>query len=211
MDSGQPARGPEAFLVTELLLQVLAAARAVGLVQGSAHLNPADRDIAALQLVVVLGPLRASHLAATLGISRAAATRLIDNLERAGLAHRETDPRDRRAVLVNATQTGRLIALSEIAPGSVLSPAIDQLSDQDRQALTRALEAVLGHLSRQLPPFSGHSPTARRSRRATRSTTAQVPETRAPATSGQPPATPANSPTAPASSDPTITPSEYRA
>ncbi len=211
MDSGQPARAPEAFLVTELLLHVLAAARTVGLVQGTARLNPVDRDIAALQLLVVLGPLRASHLAATLGISRAAATRLIDNLERAGLAHREPDPRDRRAVLVHATQTGRLIALSEIAPAAVLSPAIERLSAQDRQALARALEVVLGHLSRQLPPLSGQSPSARRSRRTTRSTTALRPETRAPATSGQPPATPATSPTEPASSDPTITPSEYRA
>ncbi|MCX7624117.1 MAG: MarR family transcriptional regulator [Thermomicrobium sp.] len=150
---------------TELLLQVVLAARAAGLLSGSLQPGPSERDLQALQLLVILGPLRASDLASVLRISRAAATRLIDGLEHAGLASREPDPRDRRAVLVNATVAGRLLALSEVAPAAVLSRAIELLPEDDRQALTRGLESLLAQLGQQLPPTRHHALRTRRRER----------------------------------------------
>lgn len=195
---------------TELLLHTVAAARAVGIVSGATHLTPGDRDVAALHLLVILGPLRASDLASFLHISRAAATRLIDSLEHAGLAHREPDPRDRRAVLVSATPTGRLVALAEIAPAAVLAQTIEELTEAERAGLVRGLEALLTRLSERLP-ISRHALEGLRRKRSDSGSTTPNAANNPPTRSGQPLAEPARSPTQPATSDPPITPSEYRA
>ncbi|MFN3337089.1 MAG: MarR family transcriptional regulator [Thermomicrobium sp.] len=127
------------------------AARTLGLLLGVTRLVPAEREMAALQLLATLGPLRASELAVMLGISRGAATRLVDALEHAGLAHREPDPRDRRAVLIAPTPTGRLVALADIAPAVVLSEAIERLESEQVASLLTGLEALVRELLRSLP------------------------------------------------------------
>lgn len=138
--------------VTELLLQVILTARVLGLLV-DAHRVAAERDMIALQLLTTLGPLRASELAVILGISRGAATRLVDGLERAGLAHRESDPRDRRAVLITPTPTGRLAALADIAPTAVLTKVLLRLGTNHIIALQSGLDALLTELLRDLPRY----------------------------------------------------------
>lgn len=139
--------------VTELLLQVILTARVLGLLVDATHRVAAERDMIALQLLTTLGPLRASELAVILGISRGAATRLVDGLERAGLAHRESDPRDRRAVLITPTPTGRLAALADIAPTAVLTKVLLRLGTNHIIALQSGLDALLTELLRDLPRY----------------------------------------------------------
>ncbi|MCM8745034.1 MarR family transcriptional regulator [Thermomicrobium sp. CFH 73360] len=137
--------------VTELLLQVILTARVLGILVDVTRRVTVKRDMVALQLLTTLGPLRASELAVMLGISRGAATRLVDGLERAGLAHRESDPRDRRAVLITPTPAGRLAALADIAPAAVLTKALLRLDTNHVVALQSSLDALLTELLRGLP------------------------------------------------------------
>jgi len=195
---------------TELLLHAIAAARTVGIVSGVTQLTAGERDLAALQVLVILGPQRASDLASMLRISRAAATQLIDSLEHAGLAHREPDPRDRRAVLISATPTGHLVALAEIAPAAVLAQAIEELTDAERSALVNGLQALLARLGQRLPTGRRTDGTAGRYRSRSGSETPQS-ASNAPIQSGHPLSGPRRSPIQPASSDPPITPREYKA
>lgn len=68
-----------------------------------AHLGVSAGDQRALALIGSHGPLPAGELAERTGLTPGAVTGMIDRLERAGLARRETDPADRRRVLVQAT------------------------------------------------------------------------------------------------------------
>jgi DNA-binding MarR family transcriptional regulator len=53
------------------------------------------------------GPLRMAALADALRIVPRSATGVVEGLEEAGLVRRETDPADRRSVLVSLTDAGR--------------------------------------------------------------------------------------------------------
>jgi DNA-binding MarR family transcriptional regulator len=58
-------------------------------------------DMECLDFLHLEGPLTAGRLAELTGLTTGAVTRMIDRLERAGWAHREADPRDRRRVIVH--------------------------------------------------------------------------------------------------------------
>lgn len=60
------------------------------------------------------GPVRMAALAETLRVVPRSATGVIEGLEEAGLVRRETDPADRRSVLVGLTDAGRGV-LDELA------------------------------------------------------------------------------------------------
>ncbi len=70
------------------------------------HLVTADEvglsgtDYQATNLLALDGPLSSGELAARLGLTTGATTRLIDRLERAGYLRRVHDPADRRRVMV---------------------------------------------------------------------------------------------------------------
>jgi DNA-binding MarR family transcriptional regulator len=53
------------------------------------------------------GPLRMAELAEALRVVPRSATGVVEGLEGAGLVRRDTDPGDRRSVLVSLTDTGR--------------------------------------------------------------------------------------------------------
>jgi DNA-binding MarR family transcriptional regulator len=53
------------------------------------------------------GPQRLGAIATTFGLDPSTITRQVQSLERAGLAERSTDPRDRRVSLLALTDTGR--------------------------------------------------------------------------------------------------------
>jgi DNA-binding MarR family transcriptional regulator len=59
-------------------------------------------DLECLDYVVLRGPQTAGALAEMTGLSTGAITGVIDRLERAGFAQRESDAKDRRKVLVKA-------------------------------------------------------------------------------------------------------------
>jgi DNA-binding MarR family transcriptional regulator len=75
-------------------------------------------DARALDLLDEHGRMSAGELAAQSGLTSGAITAVIDRLERAGLAHRVSDPADRRRVLVELTPkavTGSLDLMGPLA------------------------------------------------------------------------------------------------
>lgn len=60
-------------------------------------------DIETVDLLHIMGPMTAGHLAEITGLTTGATTRLIDRMERAGFARRRHDPTDRRRVMVEAS------------------------------------------------------------------------------------------------------------
>ena len=99
--------------------------------------------LSALSVVVVAGPITISELAATQGVRPPTMTRLVDTLERDGLAMREPNPDDGRSVQVRATGMGRL-ALSRGRQHRVttLSTRLAGLSRSDLAARDRAAELM---------------------------------------------------------------------
>jgi DNA-binding MarR family transcriptional regulator len=60
-------------------------------------------DLRCLELLSAAGALAPTALAAALGFTTGGVTTVIDRLERAGYASRRPDPRDRRKIIVEAT------------------------------------------------------------------------------------------------------------
>jgi DNA-binding MarR family transcriptional regulator len=105
------------------------------------------------------------------GISVAAAARelhladnsvstLVNQLLAAGMLHRETDPDDRRAVRLNLTPAARQhMAAWRERRARMVGARIDELSDEDRQAISAALPA-LGRLLTGLQRDSQADPSS---------------------------------------------------
>lgn len=82
-----------------------------------------------------------SDLAKTLGYTRPRMTRILDSLEQKGYIVRETDPQDRRRVLVSSTEQGRLHARDHNSDGvSNLAESLSKLGEHDVGQLLNALE-----------------------------------------------------------------------
>src|ERR1044071_5373512 len=64
-------------------------------------------QLSALSVIVFGGPITLGALAAAEQVRPPTMTRLVAALERAGLVTRESDPTDRRQVLLRATPAGR--------------------------------------------------------------------------------------------------------
>jgi DNA-binding MarR family transcriptional regulator len=103
----------------------------------------------ALSVVVFGGPLPLTRLAAAEQVSPPAMTKTVAALEAAGLVRRVRDDRDRRVVLVAATDAGRdLLSRGRAARVGLIGALIAGLPDRDRRTLQRAatilLDRVLG-------------------------------------------------------------------
>lgn len=61
-------------------------------------MNPTDLEC--LDVLAMHGPISAGRLAAAMGLTTGAITGVVDRLERAGLARRESDPTDRRRIII---------------------------------------------------------------------------------------------------------------
>jgi DNA-binding MarR family transcriptional regulator len=94
--------------------------------------------------------VRVGEIARNLGVRVPSATEQIIKLERAGLARREPDPDDSRAVRVVLTPEGRAaVDSANTRRNSVMAGILSSLSDQDRQALAAALP-VIGKINASL-------------------------------------------------------------
>jgi DNA-binding MarR family transcriptional regulator len=85
-------------------------------------------------------PLRMTELADQLGIVPRSVTTVVDALEKAGLVHREIDPRNRRAILLRLTEQGgvardQLREARRRAAEELFAP----LAAEDRKALGELL------------------------------------------------------------------------
>jgi DNA-binding MarR family transcriptional regulator len=104
--------------------------------------------LSALSSVVKFGPLRPGDLAIRESVAAATITRIIARLEVDGLVQREVDPRDGRAFVIEATESGiDLIVRARSARADVIADLLRPLRANDRDTLRRALpslEALLG-------------------------------------------------------------------
>jgi DNA-binding MarR family transcriptional regulator len=114
-----------------------------------AHLGVSAGDQRALALIGS-GPMSAGELAERTGLTPGAVTGMIDRLERAGLARRETDPADRRRVLVQATGSPWKV-FDELA--AAMSALTDRYDDTEQRVIadwvTRTIE-ILNEQTRRL-------------------------------------------------------------
>ena len=118
-----------------------------------ASLTPAGASV--LAGVVRQGPLRLSLLASTESMNPTMLSRLVHDLEKAGLVMRQVDPSDHRASLVEATAAGQRVH-TEIRRqrGHLLSLGLARLSPAERAAILEglpALEALAYQLKAQNP------------------------------------------------------------
>jgi DNA-binding MarR family transcriptional regulator len=89
-------------------------------------------------------PVRMAELADLLRVVPRSATGVVDGLVEAGLVRRDTDPDDRRSVLVSLTDGGRA-RLEDIAAArrATAEDLFGALPEEDRRRLLRLLERVL--------------------------------------------------------------------
>jgi DNA-binding MarR family transcriptional regulator len=107
----------------------------------------ADGDLSAAQLStlkMLLGDgVRVGEIARNLGVRVPSATEQIIKLERAGLARREPDPADSRAVRVMLTPEGRAaVESANQRRNAVMADILASLTERDREALAAALPVI---------------------------------------------------------------------
>ena len=107
----------------------------------AAHLGVNSTDLECLDHVVQRGPLTAGALAEATGLTTGAITGVIDRLERAGFARRNSVSEDRRKVLVEVSDA----ALARIAPlyEPMRRAAMSSLSRYRIDELTLLLDFLL--------------------------------------------------------------------
>lgn len=112
-----------------------------------------DRSLSKLSLHVLMlldqGPLPMSRLAALVDVSVSNMTGIVDRLEHHGMVERVRDDRDRRLVLVRATQTGT--ARCEEAEGlrrEHLRSLIGALDGRERAVVLQAAQVLASGVAR---------------------------------------------------------------
>lgn len=99
--------------------------------------------LSALTFVATSGPASLAALAAAEQVRAPTMTRVVDSLVADGLALREPDPNDRRAVRISATQAGRrLIEAGRTGRAGAVAARLAQLADSERRALYRGVELM---------------------------------------------------------------------
>ena len=99
--------------------------------------------LSALSVVVFRGPLTLGELAAAEGVRSATMTGIVNGLERDGLVRRRPHGRDRRAVQVEATASGRrLLGRARGRRIGLVASKLDDLSQADLDLLDRAAELL---------------------------------------------------------------------
>ena len=91
-------------------------------------------------------PLRMSDIAQRLVLSRGGTTKVIDRLETMGLVRRQPDTGDRRATIVEITETGRVAMTGARAVVDEVLEATwaSHLSSDEAQVVVDVMDRVLG-------------------------------------------------------------------
>ena len=97
-------------------------------------------------------PLRMAELAEALRVVPRSATGVVEGLEEAGLVRRETDPADRRSVLVSLTRSGRgtldRLAEARRQTAEELFGSLDRADQRHLLALLSRLDEQASHPTR---------------------------------------------------------------
>ncbi|MFF4857433.1 MarR family winged helix-turn-helix transcriptional regulator [Streptomyces rubiginosohelvolus] len=102
-------------------------------------LHPTDLQCVSL-LALEPCPRTTGEIAELTGLTSGSATRLVDRLQRAGLAERHPDPHDRRKMLVALTH-GRTpeVEAAWDTPGRAFDRALDEFTDEELTVIERYL------------------------------------------------------------------------
>jgi DNA-binding MarR family transcriptional regulator len=100
-----------------------------------------------LQVLSSRGPSIMSALGDELCVTARGVTSLVDGLEAEGLVRRQPHPTDRRATLVDLTDTGRLFVQAHFETHAERAAALFAQLDPDDQ---RALLRIIRQLTKQL-------------------------------------------------------------
>jgi DNA-binding MarR family transcriptional regulator len=134
----------EELLAPRLRLAITRMARRLRQEAGT-DLGPSQA--AALATIERYGPLSPSELAERERIKRPTATRIVGNLESAGLVDRIRDPADGRASILSVTPKARvLLRRLRARKTAYLARRLDGLDAEDRRTLERAAELLEGML-----------------------------------------------------------------
>jgi DNA-binding MarR family transcriptional regulator len=100
-------------------------------------------QLKALFMLLNEGPMPIGQLGSNLGLSKPAATLLVDTLVRQGLADRAEDPADRRRTLTDLTPYARGLLTEEMAVReAALTSLLRQLTPEDLAALANGMRAL---------------------------------------------------------------------
>ncbi|MFM2078965.1 MAG: hypothetical protein RJA49_2855 [Actinomycetota bacterium] len=106
-------------------------------------------QLSALSVLAFGGERTLAQLAEAEQVTSPTMTRIVDGLERAGLAERRPHPSDGRATLVRATRDGkRVMERGRRQRVDVLTTLLTRLSDDDLRAVQHAAEALARALDR---------------------------------------------------------------
>jgi DNA-binding MarR family transcriptional regulator len=142
MHFAEPSGTPEAELARELgatLTRLYAFLRSAIMPQGMTL-----TQASALATLRNEGPQRVTDLAAREGVRQPTCTSLVNVMEEQGWVRRRDDESDRRAVMVELTDTGHQ-ALADITAArvGVLEQRLNALDKGEREALALALPSLL--------------------------------------------------------------------
>jgi DNA-binding MarR family transcriptional regulator len=118
-------------------------------------------DMAALEQLLNTGPMTPGQLAVHLKVTTAAATQIVDRLERAGHVARERRAQDRRKVCVVPVEASIDRAFAQLAPMiEGLDGVIAGLAPAEREVIERFLDQVVDVYGAVagLPSSSGPGP-----------------------------------------------------
>ncbi|MFC8197946.1 MarR family winged helix-turn-helix transcriptional regulator [Streptomyces sp. NPDC057298] len=103
-------------------------------------LHPTDLQCVSL-LALEPGPRTTGEIAELTGLTSGSATRLVDRLQKAGLAERHPDAHDRRKMLVSLTaDRSPEIEAAWDAPGEAFDRALDDFTDDELTVVERYLQ-----------------------------------------------------------------------
>ncbi len=156
MQANKPGARQRREQLVEALNAAAREASGLGVLFGeavAAGLGINHTDLECLGMVLMKDGLTAGEIAKASGLTSGAVTGVIDRLERAGLARREADPKDRRKVHVRPTAKGRA---TEAGPyqsfGKAMDGLVESYSDAEIALLidyfSRAQEVTLAELEK---------------------------------------------------------------
>ena len=107
-------------------------------------------QLSALSVLVFGGSRTIAELAEAESVTSPTMTRIVDGLERAGLARRDAHPGDRRSSIVGATAKGRrLMERGRRRRVEVLAELLEELSREELTAVERATAALARSMARE--------------------------------------------------------------
>jgi len=140
-------------LITELTDLMCRVASAHATVSPPEAWMDADLSMPQVKAMLVLyhrTSIRIGNIAEELGMSKNAATALLDRMETRGLAERSHDPSDRRAVLVTLTPRGAEFVKNILTAGSQsVTRFFEQMTADDLGALHRGMTALAALIERE--------------------------------------------------------------